>query len=297
MTIQKERNGAAKNGSKSWDNKTRFVVYGQVFLFFVAWMMALGKLVMNRFWNAKFNVEEIEVLISTEKNPKGYGPLCKKIRPVIFHQTVRDVFPTYCGSNSLVESLFLAIDPVDSSKIPKIPSHPGTGIDGLCHSANNLWCWPGIHGKFFNNQARFLFTGHFSGLLCLQRVVFCSHWKRYPQAQILVNAIGWIPTNNSAPARLYGPVNHFPTYWLAWAVSSLWSNWHGNHRQNFRRFLHFLYDPGDDVYGVVPCILLWVDWITKEWKSGHKVNWSGAKRMISLCIELSFYWFIRPFIL
>lgn len=119
MTIQKELNVAAKNGSKSWDNKTRFVVYGQVFLFFVAWMMALGRLVMNRFWNAKFNVEEIEVLISTEKIPKDMVHFVKKFVLSYFTKRYVMFFPHIVGAILWWNLYFLQLIPSIRQKYRK----------------------------------------------------------------------------------------------------------------------------------------------------------------------------------
>ena len=60
-----------KSSSNAWDNRTRFMVYGQVFLFILAWLMALGRLVGERFWNSKRNVENLEALLVDNKMPKS----------------------------------------------------------------------------------------------------------------------------------------------------------------------------------------------------------------------------------
>eukprot|EP00531_Pseudo-nitzschia_arenysensis_P004763 CAMPEP_0116121194 /NCGR_PEP_ID=MMETSP0329-20121206/3569_1 /TAXON_ID=697910 /ORGANISM="Pseudo-nitzschia arenysensis, Strain B593" /LENGTH=266 /DNA_ID=CAMNT_0003614995 /DNA_START=689 /DNA_END=1489 /DNA_ORIENTATION=- len=59
--------------SKSWDNRTRFVVYGQGFLFIVAWTVALGRLVGEKFWNAELNSEKLNALLLVESKevPEG----------------------------------------------------------------------------------------------------------------------------------------------------------------------------------------------------------------------------------
>jgi len=61
----------AKSSNNAWDNRTRFAVYGQAFLFLVAWLMALGRLIGGRFWNAKRNVEELEAFVANEETPKA----------------------------------------------------------------------------------------------------------------------------------------------------------------------------------------------------------------------------------
>jgi hypothetical protein len=69
MTTQEHPTKA--KSSKAWDNRTRFVVYGQVFLFLVAWSIALGRLIVGRFWNAKRNEEIFEAIIADEDTPKA----------------------------------------------------------------------------------------------------------------------------------------------------------------------------------------------------------------------------------
>lgn len=119
MTIQKEPNGAAKNGSKSWDNKTRFVVYGQVFLFFVAWMMALGKLVVNRFWNAKLNVEKLEVMISSGEIPKDMVHFVKHYVLSYFTKRYVMFFPHIVGAILWWNLYFLQLIPSIRQKYRK----------------------------------------------------------------------------------------------------------------------------------------------------------------------------------
>lgn len=62
---------------KAWNNRTRFVVYGQAFLFLVAWSVALGRLIGGRFWNAKLNEKTFEVIVSDEMTPKTAVQLIK----------------------------------------------------------------------------------------------------------------------------------------------------------------------------------------------------------------------------
>uniref|UniRef100_A0A7R9VVL9 Uncharacterized protein n=1 Tax=Pseudictyota dubia TaxID=2749911 RepID=A0A7R9VVL9_9STRA len=67
MTVKKQ---PIKTETNAWDNRTRVAVYGQAFLLLVAWSMALGRLICERFWNAKRNEEELKALIADEETPK-----------------------------------------------------------------------------------------------------------------------------------------------------------------------------------------------------------------------------------
>ena len=69
---------SSSSSSKAWDNRTRFVVYGQVFLFLVAWSVALSRLIAGRFWDAKHNEENLEAVIANEDSPKALVHLIKE---------------------------------------------------------------------------------------------------------------------------------------------------------------------------------------------------------------------------
>lgn len=56
---------------KIWNNRTRFVVFGQAFLFVVAWTIALSRLIGGKYWNANHNVEQLKAVVSNEKTPKN----------------------------------------------------------------------------------------------------------------------------------------------------------------------------------------------------------------------------------
>lgn len=71
MCIQQK--DPAKANAKSigaWDSQTRFVVCGMAFLLLVAWSMSLGRLVGERFWNAKLNEEKLVAMLADEETPK-----------------------------------------------------------------------------------------------------------------------------------------------------------------------------------------------------------------------------------
>ena len=75
-----------------------------------------------------------------------------KIRAIIFHNTIFRLFPTRRWSDPLVESVFLAIDSVDSPEAPEVSSHLGTGIDGVRPLPNYFRCRSGVHGKFLHDK-------------------------------------------------------------------------------------------------------------------------------------------------
>jgi len=53
--------------SNDWDNRTRFVVYGQAFLFVLVWAMALNRLIEGKFWNAEHSVKTFEAILSSDE--------------------------------------------------------------------------------------------------------------------------------------------------------------------------------------------------------------------------------------
>lgn len=55
--------------SDAWDNRTRFAVYGQAFLLVMMWVMSLGRLINDRFWNAGLNEEKITAVMESESSP------------------------------------------------------------------------------------------------------------------------------------------------------------------------------------------------------------------------------------
>lgn len=54
-----------------WDNKTKFVVYGQVFLVVVAWTTTAGRLIGEQFWNQRLNQEKMQDVIEDQEYPKA----------------------------------------------------------------------------------------------------------------------------------------------------------------------------------------------------------------------------------
>ncbi len=87
-SAQNEAGGAKKDDS--WDNRTRFAVYGQAFLFLVAWSLSLGRLISGRYWDAKRNREEVEAVIADED------------MPVFLTSFLKNVVLSYCNERFLV---------------------------------------------------------------------------------------------------------------------------------------------------------------------------------------------------
>lgn len=102
---------ANKNDSKAWDNRTRFVVYGQVFLFLVAWIMALGRLINDHFWNAKQNEEKLLVFIADERSPKNMVHLVKTFVLTYFTKRFSMFFPHVVGAILWWNLYFLQLIP------------------------------------------------------------------------------------------------------------------------------------------------------------------------------------------
>lgn len=70
MNMTDQENPTKEKKTETWDNRTRFVVYGQVFLLLLAWVMALGRYIVEGFWNAKRSQEKVEALIADENSPE-----------------------------------------------------------------------------------------------------------------------------------------------------------------------------------------------------------------------------------
>lgn len=91
-------NTMAFNKNEAWDVRTRVAVYGQAFLFFIAWSVALGRLIGGRFWDAKSNSEQGEALISDEKTPKDLVSLIKTFFLSYYNERFICFFPHIVGA-------------------------------------------------------------------------------------------------------------------------------------------------------------------------------------------------------
>lgn len=92
----KEGGGPSKDDS--WDTRTRVAVYGQVFLFIVAWGAALGRNITSKYWNAERNTEELEAIIDDEETPKFLSSFLKDVVLTSFNQRFLVYFPHVTGA-------------------------------------------------------------------------------------------------------------------------------------------------------------------------------------------------------
>lgn len=105
--------------SKTWDNRTRFVVYGQAFLFLVVWAGALGRLIQGKFWNAKHNVEMMEKALSDEETPKDMVNFIEGIGMSYYTNRYHWFFPHVAGSIIWWNLYFLQLIPSIRNKYKK----------------------------------------------------------------------------------------------------------------------------------------------------------------------------------
>jgi len=97
--------------SEPWDNRTKFVVYGQAFLLLLAWSMALGRLIANKFWNASENEEKIRAIIEDEETPKYMVHMMKNFILTYFTKRFFFFFPHIVGAILWWNLYFLQLIP------------------------------------------------------------------------------------------------------------------------------------------------------------------------------------------
>lgn len=186
----------------TWNGRTRFAVYGQVFLFLVAWAVALSQLIGTRFWDRQHCIDNSNKTLS---NPNAYnGEACNQRHlHGIFYEAIHVVLPACGWRRCLVESVFLAADDsIDTSKIQTISLRPGSNIDAVRLLASSIRSWIGIHHQIVDGQTCVLSLGHWGRLQCFLCLVFCGHCLGHSETQILVNKNGWIHASGCSPACL-----------------------------------------------------------------------------------------------
>lgn len=99
-SVQKEVGAVAatKGDTHFWDNRTRFAVYGQAFLFLVAWGSTLGRLISGRYWDAKRNTEELEAIIADEDVPTSVTSFLKNVALSCYNERFMVYFPHVTGA-------------------------------------------------------------------------------------------------------------------------------------------------------------------------------------------------------
>eukprot|EP00536_Pseudo-nitzschia_multiseries_P013260 jgi/Psemu1/309759/fgenesh1_kg.554_\ len=113
--------GTETNAKESWDGRTRLVVYGQVFLFLVAWGMALGRLIGSKFWDRQYNIDQNEALLADENIPKMVKHSINGITKTYYTYTRRFIwfFPHVAGSVIWWNLYFLQLVPSIRQKYKK----------------------------------------------------------------------------------------------------------------------------------------------------------------------------------
>lgn len=108
---EKDKSDKSNKSDKAWDKRTRFVVYGQVFLFLVAWLVTLGRLIGNRFWNAKHGEETVKALIADEETPKAFANFYETVVLSYFTKRFFFFFPHVVGAILWWNLYFLQLIP------------------------------------------------------------------------------------------------------------------------------------------------------------------------------------------
>jgi len=96
---------------EGWDFRTKVAVYGQGFLFLVAWMVALGRLISGRFWNKQLNTENVENLIESDKTPEGIVQFLKYFFLSYYNKRFIVFFPHIVGAILWWNLYFLQLIP------------------------------------------------------------------------------------------------------------------------------------------------------------------------------------------
>lgn len=95
----------------TWDGKTRFVVYAQVVFFVLAWSMAMGRLIADRFWNKKLNQETLQGMIEDDAIPKAFRYLIEYFSVSKFQERYIVYFPHIIGASIWWGFYFLQLIP------------------------------------------------------------------------------------------------------------------------------------------------------------------------------------------
>lgn len=124
----------------TWDNRTRFVVYGQGFLFIVAWAAALGPRLTSQFWNAEHNKEELEDIITNEDTPTYIVSFLRNVVLSYFNERFFVFFPHVAGAIIWLNLYYLQLIPSIRRKYRKFHRILGRVlmIAALCQSLSGV---------------------------------------------------------------------------------------------------------------------------------------------------------------
>jgi len=111
MNMTDQENPTKEKNTETWDNRTRFAVYGQAFLLLLAWAMAMGPNIGRRFWNAKRNQETLEALLEDEDTPAQMVHMIKTYVLSYFTNRYVVFFPHIVGALIWWNLYFLQLIP------------------------------------------------------------------------------------------------------------------------------------------------------------------------------------------
>mmetsp|Transcript_24943 Transcript_24943/g.52967 ORF Transcript_24943/g.52967 Transcript_24943/m.52967 type:complete len:288 (+) Transcript_24943:82-945(+) len=97
--------------SSTWDGRTRFVVYGQVFLILVAWAVALSRLIFWKFWDRQHNIDRFNESLSNPDTHKLEKHGINVIFMTYFTKRYMWFFPHIVGSIVWWNLYFLQLIP------------------------------------------------------------------------------------------------------------------------------------------------------------------------------------------
>jgi len=105
--------------SEPWDSRTKIVVYGQAFLLLLVWVMTLGRLIAERFWDAAENEKKIEAIIADKDTPKDIVHMMKNFFLTYFTKRFFFFFPHIVGAILWWTLYFLQLIPAIRQKYRK----------------------------------------------------------------------------------------------------------------------------------------------------------------------------------
>lgn len=166
------------SSSSSWDNRTRFVVFGLVVLFLFSWSMALSRLIGSKFWNPTFNLERAETILSMSKEkieelhvPWWIPIFIKNIGISYFTKRYIFFFPHVVGSILWWNLYFFQLIPSIRRKYKKFHRVLGR-ILMICALAQTI---SGVGLAYMGNSSTIKLVSTFLAIA----VVYCTYYAWY----------------------------------------------------------------------------------------------------------------------
>jgi len=116
MQRKKHKQDKQAKDSEPWDNRTRIVVYGQAFLLLLVWLMTLGRLIGENFWNATHNEERLNAIVANEETSKEIVHMIKTFFLSYFKKRFLLFFPHILGAILWWNLYFLQLIPAIRQK-------------------------------------------------------------------------------------------------------------------------------------------------------------------------------------